>query len=119
MKRRLTPRRATAQRSTLKDPRGGLTAAGRKFFAKKEGAHLRPGVTKSEPEMTSDDLKRKGSFLRRHYANPRGPLKNKKGEPTRYALQAQAWGEPTPKSLRDVRQLAAKGKKLLEKSKRT
>src|ERR1700742_3705915 len=35
-----------------KDPRGGLTAAGRKQFARTEGAHLRPGVTKKTSEMT-------------------------------------------------------------------
>ena len=26
-----------------KDPAGGLTVVGREFFARKEGAHLRPG----------------------------------------------------------------------------
>src|SRR5215475_9655365 len=31
-----------------KDPKGGLTAAGRKAFARSEGAHLKPGVTKKE-----------------------------------------------------------------------
>jgi Domain of unknown function (DUF6321) len=44
-----------------KDPRGGLTAAGRKTFAKSEGAHLRPGVTKKLSQMTANDMKRKGS----------------------------------------------------------
>lgn len=29
---------------TLKDPEGGLTAAGRKAYARKTGAKLRPGV---------------------------------------------------------------------------
>ena len=28
-----------------KDPNGGLTAAGRAFYKKKEGANLKPGVT--------------------------------------------------------------------------
>jgi len=28
-----------------KDPRGGLTAAGRAFFKKTEGSNLKPGVT--------------------------------------------------------------------------
>lgn len=110
-------KRPTRRHSLLKDPRGGLTAAGRKFFAEKEGAHLRPGVTKPEKKMTAEDMKRKGSFLRRQYANPRSPLVDERGKPTRYALQAQAWGEPTPKNLRDVRRLAAKGIQLLEKSK--
>ena len=32
-----------------KDPSGGLTAAGRKAFARKDGSHLKPGVTKRRP----------------------------------------------------------------------
>src|SRR5690349_14492938 len=35
-----------------KDPRGGLTAAGRRAFARKQGAHLKPGVKKKTSEMT-------------------------------------------------------------------
>ncbi len=96
----------------LKDPKGGLTAAGRKWFAKKEGSHLKPGVT--GPADTPEKMKRKGSFLRRHYAHPRGPLE-KDGKPTRLALAAQAWGEPVPKTAVAVRKLAAKGTALLEK----
>jgi Domain of unknown function (DUF6321) len=67
--------------------------------------------------MTAEEMNRKGSFLRRHYATPRGKLVDAKGRPTRYALQAQAWGEPIPRSMRQVNALAAKGKRLLEKSK--
>jgi Domain of unknown function (DUF6321) len=121
MKRRTTVRRRRIRhRARVRNPRGGLTPAGRQYYAKKEGARLRPGVKKSEKEMTASEMKRKGAFLRRHYANPRGKkLVDAKGKPTRYALQAQAWGEPVPKSMRDVRKLAVKGKRLLEKSKRT
>lgn len=118
IKRRSLTQPAAQRSKPLKDPSGGLTAAGRKFFAQKEGAHPRPGVQKSEQEMTPEDMKRKGSFLRRHYTTPRGPLANEKGEPTRYALQAQAWGERAPKTMNDVRRLADKGKRLLEKAKR-
>ena len=32
------------KKSDLKDPDGGLTAAGRKYFKNKEGANLKPGV---------------------------------------------------------------------------
>jgi hypothetical protein len=96
----------------LKDPKGGLTAAGRKSFAKKEGAHLKPGVT--GPADTPEKMRRKGSFLRRHFANPRGPLE-KNGKPTRLALSAHAWGEPVPKTAAAARKLAAKGKTLLQK----
>ena len=94
------------------NPQGGLTAAGREYFAKKEGAHLKPGVTGAAD--TPEKMKRKGSFLRRHYAHPSGPVQ-KDGKPTRLALAAHAWGEPVPKSAAAVRKLAAKGKVLLKK----
>lgn len=95
-----------------KDPKGGLTEEGRKFFAETEGSHLKPGV-KGKAD-TPEKQMRKGSFLRRHYANPRGPVVDDKGEPTRQALQAAAWGEPVPKTEADEKKLADKGKELLE-----
>jgi Domain of unknown function (DUF6321) len=105
----------SGKKRPLKGPRGGLTAAGRAWFKEKEGANLKPGVTKSEREMTPDEMRRKGSFLRRHFANPRGPMKDEEGEPTRLALSAHAWGEPVPKTMADAKKLAAKGARLLEK----
>ncbi len=95
-----------------KNPKGGLTDAGREFFAETQGAHLKPGV-KGKAD-TPEKMMRKGSFLRRHYVNPPGPVVDDKGEPTRQALQAAAWGEPVPKSEGDEKKLAAKGAKLLE-----
>lgn len=106
---------ATTKQRT-KDPKGGLTAAGRAYFRRKEGAHLRPGVTKVH---SPDDMKRKGSFLRRHFAHLRGPLKDEDGNPTRLALSAHAWGEPVPKTKADAAKLARKGKQLLERYKKT
>lgn len=94
-----------------KDPKGGLTAEGREYFAEKEGSHLRPGVRGKAD--TPEKKVRKGSFLRRHFANPRGPME-KDGQPTRLALSAQAWGEPLPKTSGDAKKLAGKGKKLLD-----
>ena len=79
-----------------KDPTGGLTAAGRKAFKEKDGANLRPGV-KGKTD-TPEKLKRKGSFLRRHFAHPRGPMEDETGEPTRLAKSAHAWGEAVPKT---------------------
>lgn len=96
-----------------KDPKGGLTAAGRKFFNEKEGSHRRPGV--QGPADTPEKMLRKGSFLRRHYANPRGPVVDDQGQPTRQALQAAAWGEPVPKSEADEKKLAEKGAELLDR----
>lgn len=95
-----------------KNPRGGLTAAGRAFYAA-QGSNLRPGVIVAR---TAEDARRKGSFLRRHYFGPTNevkPLRDAKGRPTRHALQAQAWGEKAPRTLGDVRRLAAKGARLL------
>ena len=46
-----------------KNPKGGLTAKGRAFFRKKEGAHLKPGVKKTESEMTHEDLRRSESVV--------------------------------------------------------
>ncbi|HEY1984798.1 MAG TPA: DUF6321 domain-containing protein [Terracidiphilus sp.] len=115
------PAKSNAGRSTSskpqpeKDPKGGLTAAGRKALARKEGSHLRPGV--QGPADRPEKMRRKGSFLRRHFAHPRGPMQ-RDGEPTRLALSAHAWGEPVPKTEADARKLAAKGHKLLEKYQR-
>lgn len=95
-----------------KDPKGGLTAKGREYFAKKEGSHLRPGV--QGPADTPEKMVRKGSFLRRHFANPRGPMKDEKGEATRLALSAHAWGEEVPQTMGDAKKLAAEGHELLE-----
>ncbi len=94
-----------------KDPKGGLTAAGRKFFNERDGSHLKPGVTGAAD--TPEKMKRKGSFLTRHFTHPRGPME-KDGAPTRLALSAHAWGEPVPKTEDEAKKLAEKGRELLE-----
>ena len=98
---------------SYKDPEGGLTAAGRAHFKKTEGANLKPGVRGKAD--TPEKMKRKGSFLRRHFAHLRGPLTDADGQPTRLALQAHAWGEPVPKTKAAAKKLADKGTKLLER----
>jgi hypothetical protein len=95
-----------------RNPSGGLTAKGREFYQKTEGAHLKPGVKGAAD--TPEKMKRKGSFLTRHFTHPRGPMV-KDGKPTRLALSAHAWGEPVPKSDAAARKLAAKGRALLKK----
>lgn len=95
-----------------KDPKGGLTAAGRAFFNKRDGSHLKPGVTGAAD--TPEKMRRKGSFLTRHFTHPRGPMLDDNGAPTRLALSAHAWGEPVPKTMAAAQKLAAKGRKLLE-----
>ena len=108
--KRSTAKRSAAKRAT-RDPAGGLTAAGRAHFARTEGAKLRPGVR--GPADTPEKMRRKGSFLRRHFANPQGPMVDDTGEPTRLALSAHAWGEAMPKTTADAHRLAEKGARLL------
>lgn len=103
--------------SPLKDPEGGLTAAGRRAFNARDGSHLKPGV-RGEAD-TPDKMRRKGSFLRRHFTTLRGPLVDDDGEPTRLALSAHAWGEPVPKTKAAAKRLADKGTRLLEKYQRS
>ncbi|CCD97742.1 DUF6321 domain-containing protein [Bradyrhizobium sp. STM 3809] len=106
--------RKTAGRKREKDPRGGLTAAGRRAFAERDGAQLRPGVTKAMSEMTPQDMRRKGSWAVRFYGrDPLPPLVDAKGRPTRLALSAHAWGEPVPRTVAAARKIAAKGERLL------
>ena len=103
--------------SPLKDPKGGLTAAGRRHFKETEGANLKPGV--KGPADTPDKMRRKGSFLTRFFTNPSGPMKDSKGRPTRLALSAAAWGEPVPQNAQDAAELAAKGRRLLDRYQNT
>ena len=100
----------------LKDPKGGLTAAGRKKFKRTEGANLKPGV--KGPADTPEKMRRKGSFLTRFFTNPSGPMKDDKGRPTRLALSAAAWGEPVPQDASDAAALAAKGRRMLDRYER-
>lgn len=99
-----------------KNPRGGLSAKGRAKL-RRAGQNVKPGV-KGKAD-TSEKMSRKGRFLTRHYGrrDPH-PVKKPNGEPTRYALQANAWGEPVPKNMSDVSRLAAKGRSLLAKMKK-
>lgn len=103
--------------SEYKDPQGGLTAAGRAHFKETEGANLKPGVRGAAD--TPQKMRRKGSFLTRFFTNPSGPMKDEKGRPTRLALSASAWGEPVPQNAQDAAELAAKGRRLLERYQNT
>lgn len=106
-----------AKKNELKDPNGGLTAKGRAYFKKKEGANLKPGVRGKAD--TVEKQKRKGSFLTRMFSHPRGPLKDKEGKPTRLALSARAWGEAAPKTMAGAKKLAEKGRRLLERARKS
>lgn len=114
------PAKTSARRR--RDPRGGLTQAGRDWFERKQGSHLKPGVKHKGAAMTPQDWKRKGSWAVRFYGRKGAlPPLIKDGKPTRFALTARAWGEPVPKTVAAARRIAAKGKRLLaryERSKR-
>jgi hypothetical protein len=104
------------EKAALRDPKGGLTAAGRAFYKRTEGSNLKPGVR--GPADTPQKMRRKGSFLVRFFSNPRGPMKDDKGRPTRLALSAAAWGEPVPQNMESAKKLAEKGRRLLERYRR-
>jgi hypothetical protein len=103
-------KKSVSLKKSGKDPKGGLTAEGRKTYNQATGGNLKPGVQGAAD--TPEKKKRKGSFLTRHFTHPPGPVV-KDGEPTRQALQAAAWGEPVPATVADEKKLAAKGRKLL------
>lgn len=106
-----------AKKPRLRDPKGGLTAAGRAHFKRTEGANLKPGVKGAA--NTPEKMRRKGSFLTRFFTNPSGPMVGENGKPTRLALSAAAWGEPIPKNRSDAAKLAAKGRRMLERYQNT
>jgi hypothetical protein len=105
--------------SREKDPKGGLTAAGRSAFARRDGSHLKPGVTKPLSKMTPQDMRRKGSWAVRFYGRKKlPPLVDDRGNPTRHARSAHAWGEPVPRTIAAARRIAAKGERLLQRYRR-
>ena len=96
--------RTVTAAATLKNPKGGLTPAGRKAF----GGNLKPGV-KNYTSASLADKKRWISWARRFYGRKvYPPLVDNNGEPTRFALTAWAWGEPVPKTEAEARKIAAK-----------
>src|ERR1700760_597788 len=120
-KHKTMAKRTAAQESgkAEKDPKGGLTAAGRAAFARKQGSHLKPGVMKKASEMTLQEMRRKGSWAVRFYGRKTLPkLADAQGRPTRFALSAHAWGEPVPKTVAAARRIAAKGERLLARYER-
>ena len=96
-----------------------MTATGRAAFARRDGAHLKPGVMQKESERTPQDMRRKGSWAVRFYGRAKlPPLVDPNGRPTRHALSAHAWGEPVPKTVAAARRIAAKGERLLARYRR-
>ena len=81
-------------RKEHKSPTGGLTAAGRKYFKRKEGANLKPPVKKGVNP-------RRISFAAR-FAGMKGPMKDEKGRPTRNPLALSKWGFRSEESARNI-----------------
>ena len=65
------------------NPSGGLNEAGRRYFKRTTGANLK------RPSKKVGN-KRRASFCARMKGVP-GPLKDKKGRPTRKALALKRW----------------------------
>jgi hypothetical protein len=76
-------------RKEHKSKTGGLTAAGRRYFKRKEGANLKPPVTGKAPKGSKAAGRRK-SFCAR-MSGVKGPMKDSKGRPTRKALALRKW----------------------------
>jgi len=72
-----------------KSKKGGLTAKGRKKYNAATGSNLKAPVTKKK-NLTPKEKARRKSFCARMSGMP-GPLKDKKGRPTRKALALKRW----------------------------
>lgn len=83
-------------RKEHKNPKGGLTEAGRKHFKRTEGSNLkRPVKSGTNP--------RRVSFAAR-FAGMKGPEKKPDGTPTRLGLALRAWGFRSKDSARNFAQ---------------
>lgn len=91
------------------NPKGGLNAKGRRSL-KAQGQNIRPGV-KNYSSASDKDKRRWISWATRFYSNPKGPMVDDSGQPTRLALMATAWGEPVPKTREQAQAIAAKARK--------
>lgn len=91
-----------------KNPKGGLTAAGRRKFNRATGGNLKAPV-KGRPK-TPQQIRRKGSFLVR-MGSAKGRLFDEKGRKTRLKLSLEAWGYTG----RSKTEAVARGRRLLER----
>jgi hypothetical protein len=76
-------------RKEHKSKTGGLTAAGRRYFKAKSGSNLKAPVT-GKVKRGSKAAGRRKSFCAR-MSGVKGPMKDKKGRPTRKALALRKW----------------------------
>jgi hypothetical protein len=75
-------KKTVSLRKEHKNPEGGLSAAGRKYYNSKTGSNLKAPQPEGGP--------RKRSFCAR-MSGVKGPMKDEKGRPTRKALALKKW----------------------------
>ena len=73
-----------------KNPKGGLTAAGRKKLNRETGSNLKPPVSSKQAKKSPKAASRRKSFCAR-MSGVKGPMKDSKGRPTRKALALRKW----------------------------
>lgn len=77
-------------RKSDKSKKGGLTESGRKRINKLTGSKLKAPVTAKAAKKSPKSAARRKSFCARMGGN-KGPMKDKKGKPTRKALALRRW----------------------------
>ena len=78
------------QRKAGQSKSGGLNARGRASYNRRTGGNLKPPVSAKAAKKSPAKAKRRKSFCARMKGMP-GPLKDKKGRPTRKALALKRW----------------------------
>ena len=84
------PKTAAWQRKEGKSPKGGLNAKGRASYKAQTGGTLKPPVSAKLAKKSPKSAARRKSFCARMGGMP-GPMKDKKGRPTRKALALRKW----------------------------
>jgi len=78
------------QRKAGKDPEGGLNRKGRESYKRDTGGTLKPPVSAKQAAKSPKAAARRKSFCAR-MSGMEGPMKDKKGRPTRKALALRKW----------------------------
>ena len=103
----------TWARSEYKNEEGGMNKKGVEQFNKENpGSKLQTGVKwngKGDGPSRERQL-RWANWATRFYTNPKGPLKDDNGKPTRLALMATAWGVKPPSTVAQAKAIAARGR---------
>lgn len=82
-------KKGVSMRKVHKNPTGGLSEAGRKYYNAKTGSNLQRPVT-GKVKRGSKAAKRRKSFCAR-MSGMKGAMKDSKGRPTRKALALRKW----------------------------